>query len=346
MIVVFTLAVALWFLGRFFGAPVSARFLMIGLLYVSVLAAIIALPQGHPLAEAIGGSAGEWLVLGGLGAAAWAYFQVLQRLRARVRPENQPKVAQASQEARRDRALRHIVLREIGGIGQKRIEDARVLVIGAGGIGSPVLQYLAAAGVGTLGVIDDDLVELTNLQRQTIHTDARIGLPKVFSAEAALRAQNPFVTIKPYNRPLTEEIATELLADYDLVIDGTDDVATRYVVNAAAVAANIPLVSGAISQWEGQVSVFDVARGGPCYACVFPVAAPPDLSATCAEAGVASPVPGVVGTIVAVETLKVIADAGEPLRGRMLIYDGLNAETRTIKITRNPGCAVCGSKSG
>ncbi|MEL7104455.1 MAG: molybdopterin-synthase adenylyltransferase MoeB [Pseudomonadota bacterium] len=345
MIVVLALAAGLWLLGRSFGAPVSARLIMIGLLYVAVLAATIALPENNPLVQAIGGSAGEWMVVGGLGAAAWGYFQVLGRLRQRVRPENRPKAAAATDDARRNRAMRHIVLREIGGMGQKRIEDARVLVVGAGGLGSPVLQYLAAAGVGTLGVIDDDVVETTNLQRQTIHTDARIGMPKVFSAEAALAPQNPFVAIRPYNRRLTEGIAADLFADYDLVIDGTDDVETRYVVNAAAVAAQVPLVSGAISQWEGQVSVFDPARGAPCYACVFPVAAAPGVSATCAEAGVASPLPGMMGSLMALEAIKVITDAGTPLRGRMAIYDGLGAETRTIKIARNRECQVCGTRA-
>lgn len=343
MALVLAMAAGLWFLGRAFDAPVNARLLMIGLLYVAVLAAIIALPEGHPISEAVGGSAGEWLVLGGLGAAIWAYAQGIGRLRSRVRPENRKKETEAgSDEAKRNRALRHIVLREIGGMGQNRIEAARVLVVGAGGLGAPVLQYLASSGVGTIGVIDDDVVELTNLQRQTIHTDARVGMPKVFSAEAWIREQNPFVTVRPYNRRLTDDIAKDLFADYDLVVDGTDDTETRYLVNRAAVAAELPLVSGAISQWEGQVSVFDPARGAPCYSCVFPVPAKPGQSATCAEAGVAAPLPGVLGSIMALEAIKVIADAGDPLRGRMLIYDGLNAETRVIKVARDGACKVCG----
>lgn len=149
------------------------------------------------------------------------------------------------------------------------MKDARVLVIGAGGLGAPVLQYLAAAGVGTIGVIDDDTVENANLQRQVIHRDSAIGMPKVFSAQQAVEAQNPFVTLRPYHRRLTAEIADELVADYDLVLDGCDNFETRYLVNSACVRAGKPLVSGALSQWEGQLSVFDPARGAPCYRCIF-----------------------------------------------------------------------------
>jgi len=344
MVLFLVLATGLWLIGRMIGAPASARVLMIGLLYIAVLAVNVALPEGHPLREATGGSAAEWVMLGVLGAGVWAYAEGLGRLRARVRPENRPPdPGAASAGTRRERAARHIALREIGGMGQKRIEEARVLVIGAGGLGAPALQYLAAAGVGTLGVIDDDVVELSNLQRQIIHTDARIGMPKVFSAEAAINAQNPFVAVRPYNRRLTDEIAPDLFADYDLVLDGTDDTGTRYIANRAAVARGIPLVSGAISQWEGQVSVFDPANGAPCYACVFPVPAAPGVSLTCAEAGVAGPLPGVIGSLMALEALKIITDAGETLRGRMLIYDGLYAETRVVSLSRAPDCAVCGA---
>src|SRR6056297_2297803 len=329
MALVLVLAAGLWFFGRFIGAPVTARFQMIALLYVAVLALNVALPPGHPLREATGGSAGEWVVLGVLGAAVWAYRAGLTRLRTRVRPENLPPDREAaSAPTRLERAARHIALREIGGMGQRKIEEARVLVVGAGGLGAPALQYLAAAGVGTIGIIDDG-----------------IGMPKVFSAEAAIGAQNPFVTVRPYNRRLTDEIAEDLFADYDLVLDGTDDTETRYAVNRAAAATGVPLVSGAISQWEGQVSVFDPASGAPCYACVFPVPAAPGVSQTCAEAGVAGPLPGVIGSIMALEALKVITGAGETLRGRMLIYDGLHGETRTMALPNDPACAVCGSRN-
>ena len=345
MATVLVLAAALWAIGHFMKMPYAARLLMIGLLYVAVLAVQLALPEGHPLRESTGGSAGEWLVIGLLAAVVWAYSRGLKRLRARVRPENQPKDAPSSASTELERNARHIVLREIGGPGQKRLKDARVLVIGAGGLGAPALQDLAAAGVGTIGIIDDDAVENSNLQRQVIHTDARIGMPKVFSAEAAMKAQNPFVTIRPYNRRLTSEIAADLFADYDLVLDGTDDTETRYLVNETAVAAKIPLVSAAISQWEGQISIFDPSRDAPCYRCVFPEPAAPGLAPSCAEGGVLGPLPGVVGSMMAVEAIKLLAGAGDPLLGRMMIYDALYADTRTIIVNRHPDCPVCGASA-
>jgi molybdopterin/thiamine biosynthesis adenylyltransferase len=240
------------------------------------------------------------------------------------------------------RQARHITLREIGGPGQKRISAAKVLVVGAGGLGSPALQYLAAAGVGTIGVIDDDAVEVTNLQRQVIHTDDRIGMPKVFSAEIAMKAQNPAVEVRPYNRRLEPDIAEALFADYDLVLDGTDNFETRYLVNRAAFAAGKPLVAAALSQWEGQISVYAPREGTPCYACIFPQAPAPGLAPSCAEAGVLGPLPGVVGAMMAVEAVKEITGAGESLRGRMLIYDALHAEARVIALKKRAGCAVCG----
>ncbi|MBT8409899.1 MAG: HesA/MoeB/ThiF family protein [Alphaproteobacteria bacterium] len=342
MALVLVMAAALWAFGAAIKAPVNARLLMIGLLYVGVLAIQTAMPDGHPLREATGGSAGEWLVLGGLGAIVWVYAKGLTNLRKRVRPENKPQEPVRSTSVELERNARHIVLREIGGPGQKRLKNARVLVIGAGGLGAPALQYLAAAGVGTIGVIDDDVVENSNLQRQVIHTDARIGMPKVFSAEQAMTAQNPFVTVRPYNRRLTAEIAAELFADYDLILDGTDDADTRYLVNETAVAAGLPLISAAISQWEGQISLFDPSRGGPCYRCVFPEPAAAGLAPTCAEGGVLGPLPGVMGSMMAVEAVKFLAGAGQPLLGRMLIYDALYAETRVIGVKPRPDCPICG----
>ncbi len=342
MALVLVLAALLWGVGAMMKAPVSARILMIALLYVGVLAIQVAMPAGHPLREATGGSAGEWLVIGGLGVLVWGYAKGLKRLKKRVRPENLPQEEKRSSSVALERNARHIVLREIGGPGQKRLGDARVLVIGAGGLGSPALQYLAAAGIGTIGVIDDDVVENSNLQRQVIHTDARIGMPKVFSAQAAIEAQNPFVTVRPYNRRLTDEIARELFADYDLILDGTDDPATRYLVNEIAVSLKLPLISAAISQWEGQISIFDPSRGTPCYRCVFPEPAAPGLAPSCAEGGVLGPLPGVVGSMMAVEAIKLLAGAGEPLLGRMMIYDALYADTRTIKVAKRDGCPVCG----
>ena len=342
MALVLVLAAALWGFGAMIKAPVNARILMIALLYVAVLAIQVAMPLGHPLRDATGGSAGEWLVLGGLGALVWGYAKGLGRLRKNVRDENKPKQEVRSSSVELERNARHIVLREIGGPGQKRLKEARVLVIGAGGLGAPALQYLAAAGVGTIGVIDDDVVENSNLQRQVIHTDARIGMPKVFSAQAAMEAQNPFVTVRPYHRRLTAEIAQELFSDYDLILDGTDDPATRYLVNETAVALKLPLVSAAISQWEGQISLFDPSRDAPCYQCVFPEPAAPGLAPSCAEGGVLGPLPGVLGSMMAVEAIKLLAGAGEPLLGRMMIYDALYGESRIIKLGRRPECPICG----
>jgi molybdopterin/thiamine biosynthesis adenylyltransferase len=245
-------------------------------------------------------------------------------------------------EAELERYARHIMLREIGGPGQKRLKAARVLVVGAGGLGSPALMYLAAAGVGTIGVIDDDVVDASNLQRQIAHTDARIGMPKVFSAEAAMTALNPFVTVRPYHRRLTAEVAAELFGDYDLIVDGTDSLATRRLANAACVARGLPYLSAAITQWEGQISLYHPGSGGPCYACVFPEDPAPGLVPTCAEAGVAGPLPGVLGSMLALEAVKWIAGAGEPLTGRVMIYDALYGETRVIAAKRRAGCPVCG----
>jgi molybdopterin/thiamine biosynthesis adenylyltransferase len=248
----------------------------------------------------------------------------------------------AFREAELNRYARHIVLREVGGAGQKALKRSRVLVIGAGGLGSPALQYLAAAGVGTVGVVDDDAVESANLHRQVIHADDRIGMPKVFSAQAAMEAQNPFVTVRPYHRRLNLETALKLFPDYDLVLDGTDNFDTRYLVNEAAVRTGRPLISGALTQWEGQLSVFDPAHGGPCYRCVFPEAPAPGLAPACAEAGVIGPLPGVIGTMMALEAVKLLTGAGHVLRGEMLIYDGLHGETRKISLKRRADCPICG----
>jgi molybdopterin/thiamine biosynthesis adenylyltransferase len=223
-----------------------------------------------------------------------------------------------------------------------RLRGAKVLVVGAGGLGSPALIYLAGAGVGTIGVIDDDIVSLSNLQRQIIHTDDRSGMPKVFSAETAMTALNPHVTVRPYHRRLTASIAEELFAEYDLILDGSDSFETRQMVNAAAVATGRPLVAGAIAQWEGQVTVYDPAGGAPCLACVFPQAPAPGQAPSCAEAGVIGALPGVVGSMMALEAIKEITGAGESLRGKLLIYDGLFADTRLVKIKRQAECACCG----
>ncbi|MBM7068112.1 molybdopterin-synthase adenylyltransferase MoeB [Actibacterium sp. 188UL27-1] len=345
MLLVGVMGGAIWGIGHLMDMPTKARWSMIWLLLVAVLMAQVVLPADNPLRTATGGSAAPWLILIAFGAVIAGYRQLLGYLRVRAdgdvavetpRPE-------AFSETELDRYARHIILREIGGTGQKRLRDARILVIGAGGLGAPALMYLAGAGVGTIGLIDDDTVENANLQRQIIHSDARIGMPKVFSAETAMKALNPFVTVRPYNRRLTDEIADDLFADYDLVLDGTDNFATRYRANAAAVRAGRPLISGALTQWEGQISVFDPAHGAPCYQCIFPESPADGLAPSCAEAGVLGPLPGVIGAMMAVEAVKLITGAGTLMRGEMLIYDALYGETRKIGIQSNPTCPVCGA---
>ena len=243
-----------------------------------------------------------------------------------------------------DRYARHIVLREIGGTGQRRLQSARVLVVGAGGLGSPALMYLAAAGLGTLRVVDDDAVSLSNLQRQILFGVGDVGAAKTAVATSALGCLNPHVTVEADEARLDAGNAGDLLEGCDAVLDGSDSFATRAAVNAACVAAGVPLISGALSQWEGQVSLFDPARGGPCYACVFPEAPAAGLAPSCAEAGVVGALPGVIGSMMALEAVKLIARAGEGLRGRMFIFDGLHAESRRIALRARSDCAVCGGR--
>lgn len=343
MVLVGFIGAVIWFGGGFVGAPRQVRGILLALLFVAVLSIHVVFPDGHPLRGATGGSAALWLILAGFAILFYAYRAGVRKLRKKAAPQPTPaqKTGQFS-DTELNRYARHIVLREIGGGGQKALKNAKVLVIGAGGLGAPALQYLAAAGVGTIGVIDDDTVENTNLQRQVIHPDAAIGTPKVFSAQTQMQAQNPHVDVRPYHRRLTADIAADLVAEYDLVLDGTDNFETRYLVNATCVSAKVPLISGALSQWEGQLSVFDPAQGAPCYQCVFPQAPAAHLAPSCAEAGVLGPLPGVVGSMMAVEAIKVIVGVGAPARGQMLIYDALYGENRAIKLTRNPTCPVCG----
>lgn len=345
MLLVLLLAAVFWGLGAVMGVSRQRRGRLIAVLLALVLALQLVLPAGHPLREATGGSAIPWALLAGFAALAFVYGLGVRALRRRARSgetaRERPRDTPGFNDGELERYARHIVLREIGGPGQKRLKQARVLVIGAGGLGAPAMLYLAAGGVGTIGVIDDDEVENANLQRQVIHRDADIGLPKVFSAQAAMLAQNPAVTVRPYHRRLTEEIAADLFADYDLILDGTDNSDTRYLVNRTAVSLGKPLISGALAQWEGQLSVFDPAYSGPCYQCIFPEAPAPGLAPSCAEAGVIAPLPGVIGTMMALEAMKLITGAGAVLRGEMLIYDGLYGETRRIALAPRADCPVC-----
>ncbi len=244
------------------------------------------------------------------------------------------------------RYARHIVLPELGGVGQAKLMDASVLVIGAGGLGSPLLLYLAAAGVGRIGVVDDDVVDLSNLQRQVMHDTARVGDPKVESARDAIARVNPEVRLEPHRARFTAANALSLIAGYDLVADGSDNFATRFLVNDACHLAKKPLVSGAILRFEGQLSTFKSGVSGvkdaPCYRCIFPEAPPAGLIPTCAEGGVLGAVAGAIGSLQATEVIKELARIGDSLSGWLLIYDALSTTFRKVRVKRDPACALCG----
>jgi adenylyltransferase/sulfurtransferase len=239
------------------------------------------------------------------------------------------------------RYSRHLVLPEVGLEGQRAIKAARVLCVGAGGLGSPVSMYLAAAGVGTLGIVDYDVVDVSNLQRQILHTTRDVGRPKIESARERLKGINPEIRVETHASALSSANALDLVSRYDIVVDGSDNFPTRYLVNDACVLARRPYVYGSIFRFEGQASVF-AADGGPCYRCLYPEPPPPGLVPSCAEAGVLGVVPGIIGTIQATEALKLILKAGETLVGRILILDALGMKFREIRLRRDPECPVCG----
>ena len=238
---------------------------------------------------------------------------------------------------------RHLILPEVGADGQRRLKAARVLLIGAGGLGSPAALYLAAAGVGHLGVVDADDVELSNLQRQVLHDTASVGIPKVDSAAARMRAINPHVDVVSHRTRLTSANAMQLLADYDVVVDGSDNFPTRYLVNDACVLLGKPNVYGSVLRFDGQASVFSL-DDGPCYRCLFREPPPPGLVQSCADSGVLGVLPGLIGVVQAAETIKLITGAGETLAGRLLLVDGLRMRFRTIDVTRDPECRACGTR--
>ena len=338
-------AVIWWLVARRLGIPTRVLWVMLVVFYLAIVAAHFVLPATSPLIMALGGDVRIWGVIGLFAIMIAGYGRGLSYLRARSKTASPmpPSHQGTFSETELDRYARHIVMREIGGVGQKKMKNARVLVIGAGGLGAPVLQYLAAAGVGTIGVIDDDVVDNSNLQRQVIHQDAAIGMPKVFSAQSMMQAQNPFITVHPYNRRLTADIAAELFSDFDIILEGSDNFETRYLANACAAQQGKPLVSGALSQWEGQVSVFHPTNSGPCYQCVFPQKPAAGLAPSCAEAGVFAPLPGVIGAMMAGETIKLILGSGQPLIGEILIYDALYSDVRKFRTKADPACPICGS---
>ncbi|MEN9594031.1 MAG: hypothetical protein RLY23_514 [Actinomycetota bacterium] len=241
----------------------------------------------------------------------------------------------------RDRYKRHLLLPEVGEAGQQRLLESKVLLLGAGGLGSPAAMYLAAAGVGTLGIVDMDVVDNSNLQRQILHNIDRVGDRKVDSAKKTLTLLNPDINVVGYDVRFGAENVLDILDGYDVVVDGTDNFPTRYLLNDAALIKRIPVVHGSIFRFEGQVTVFD-PYVGPCYRCLLPEPPPPELAPSCAEAGVLGVLPGIIGSIQALEAIKLLLDLGDPLRGRLLAYDALEQSFRTFKVRRDPRCPACG----
>jgi adenylyltransferase/sulfurtransferase len=238
------------------------------------------------------------------------------------------------------RYSRHIIMPQVGSSGQRKLIDAKVLIVGAGGLGSPVAVYLALAGVGTIGIVDFDTVDVSNLQRQILHQNNDIGRPKVISAQETLNSYNPEVNVIAHEFPITAENAMDIIPNYDIVINGADNFAARYLVNDACYLAGKPLVDGSILLFDGQASVY--LPGNGCYRCLFPSPPPPGVVPSCAEAGVLGALPGMVGTIQATEAIKLILGIGDPLSGRLLLIDALAMDFRTVKMRRNPQCPLCG----
>ena len=249
-------------------------------------------------------------------------------------------IALSNEEIRR--YSRHLIMPEVGMAGQRRLKQGSVLLIGSGGLGSPLALYLAAAGVGHIGLVDFDVVDESNLQRQIVHGTATVGKPKTASAQARMHDLNPFVEVTTYETQITSANALELLQPYDVIIDGTDNFPTRYLTNDASVLLGKPNVYGSIFRFEGQATVFSPKDGGPCYRCLYPEPPPPGLVPSCAEGGVLGVLPGVIGTIQATEAIKLITGIGETLVGRLMLYEALAMRFRELKLRRNPACPVCG----
>jgi sulfur-carrier protein adenylyltransferase/sulfurtransferase len=247
--------------------------------------------------------------------------------------------------AKRRRYSRHILIPEVGESGQLRLLESRVLLIGAGGLGSPAALYLAAAGVGTLGIVDEDVVDDSNLQRQVIHSTERIGMPKTESARMTLQALNPDVEIVEHRERLTSANIDRILPGYDVVVDGTDNFPTRYLLNDASLVHRVPIVHASIFRFEGQLTVF-APYEGPCYRCLFPEPPPADMAPSCAEGGVLGVLPGIMGTLQATEALKLLLGIGDPLIGRLLLVDALEATFQEVRLRRDPSCPVCGEHAG
>lgn len=342
------LFIALWAGLAFFGVgPLRRLAVLVAVWLAGVLGAAL-MPEGAL------GDPRHWLILGVVAGLIMGYRGALSRLTRRVVSGAEPGMIGAApsdvtianpvmSDAELDRYARHIVLRDIGGPGQQKLRNARVLIVGAGALGAPVALYLAAVGVGRITLADDDKVSLSNLQRQVIYGMGDIGTRKVDAAARRLADLNPHVQVTPLPRRITADDVA-LIRGFDLVLDGTDSFAARQGVNRACAGAGVALVGGAIAQWEGQLSVWDPVRDAPCLACVFPDEPAPGLAPSCAEAGVVGALPGIIGSMMALEAIKLITGAGSVARGRLQIFDGLWGETRSIAIHRNPDCPVCGSR--
>ena len=245
-------------------------------------------------------------------------------------------------EAQLERYSRHIILNDVGGKGQKKLSQAKVLVIGAGGLGSPAALYLAAAGIGTLGLVDGDVVDLSNLQRQILHTTARVGVPKVESGRQTLAALNPDITIKTYQYHVSADNIMGLIADYDMVLDGSDNFSTRFMINDACFFAKKTLISGSIFRFEGQLTTIKPHEGFPCYRCLYPEPPPAGLVPNCQEAGVLGVLAGTIGVLQAAEAIKEILRVGDTLADKLLIYDALEMKFRKVSRPKDPACRLCG----
>src|SRR6516162_682072 len=278
------------------------------------------------------------------GVPGWLHFDSHQATSRRCTVSSLPPLVEPAAELTLDevkRYSRHLIIPEIGMTGQKRLKNARVLCVGAGGLGSPALLYLAAAGVATLGIIDFDVVDESNLQRQIIHGQSDVGKPKASSARDSIREINPYVNVVLHETRLDSDNAMEIFAGYDLIVDGTDNFATRYLVNDACVLLGKPYVWGSIYRFDGQASVF-WAEHGPCYRCLYPEPPPPGMVPSCAEGGVLGVLCASIGSIQVNEAIKVITGIGEPLTGRLMIYDALEMSYRTVRVRKDPECPVCG----
>ena len=345
MLLVLVLMAGLWALGWVFGTSPKVR--LRAMVAVWLVAGAVFAIAGDRLAGLRAADIRSWAAASVFLALVAAYVWGLRWLRARrvvVTPAPIPVVPTSTKfsDAELDRYARHILLHEIGGPGQKALKAASVLVVGAGGLGSPVLLFLAASGVGRLVIVDDDVVEASNLQRQVIHQTARIGMAKVESAKAAIAALNPFVVVEAVKSRLGQENAAGLIAGVDLVLDGSDNFDTRYLVNRVCAGLGKPLIAAAITQWEGQLSLYDPAKGTPCYECVFPDRPAPGMVPTCAEAGVAAPLPGIMGSMMAMEAVKHLTGAGQTYAGRLLVLDALYGDSRVFQIEKRADCPVCG----